>query len=97
MYSIERYYDHFVIIENGNVLVHCDTEVEAERELLELEGEKVKTVGRVNIQSLRYNNYHKHTMYSNLRTLDCVSKPIDYINRAKVKLRTTSSFGGGKS
>ena len=32
---------------------------------------------------MRYNNYHKHTMYSNLRTLDCVVKPIDYINRAK--------------
>ena len=32
---------------------------------------------------MRYNNFHKHTMYSNLRTLDCVSKPIDYINRAK--------------
>lgn len=34
-------------------------------------------------EKMRYNNYHKHTMYSNLRTLDCVSKPIDYINRAK--------------
>ena len=32
---------------------------------------------------MRYNNFHKHTMYSNLRSLDCVSKPIDYINRAK--------------
>lgn len=32
---------------------------------------------------MRYNNYHKHTMYSNLRTLDCISKPIHYINRAK--------------
>ena len=32
---------------------------------------------------MRYNNYHKHTCYSNLRTLDCVSKPIDYIKRAK--------------
>lgn len=32
---------------------------------------------------LRYNNYHKHTHYSNLRTLDVVTKPIDYINRAK--------------
>ena len=32
---------------------------------------------------MRYNNYHKHTMYSNLRTLDCISKPIDYIKRAK--------------
>ena len=31
---------------------------------------------------MRYINYHKHTMYSNLRTLDCVSKPIDYIKRA---------------
>ena len=32
---------------------------------------------------MRYNNYHKHTHYSNLRTLDVVVKPIDYINRAK--------------
>lgn len=30
-----------------------------------------------------YYNYHKHTHYSNVRTRDCVSKPIDYINRAK--------------
>lgn len=32
---------------------------------------------------MRYNNYHKHTHYSNVSTLDCVVKPIDYINRAK--------------
>lgn len=32
---------------------------------------------------MRYNNYHKHTHYSNLRTLDVVIKPIDYIKRAK--------------
>ena len=38
---------------------------------------------------MRYNNYHKHTMYSNLRTLDCVSKPIDYINRARELNHTT--------
>ena len=38
---------------------------------------------------MRYNNFHKHTMYSNLRTLDCVSKPIDYINRAKELCHTT--------
>ena len=30
----------------------------------------------------RYINYHKHTMYSNLRTLDCIVKPEDYIKRA---------------
>ena len=40
---------------------------------------------------MRYNNYHKHTMYSNLRTLDCISKPIDYIKRAK-ELRHTTYF-----
>lgn len=38
---------------------------------------------------MRYNNYHKHTMYSNLRTLDCISKPIDYINRTKELGHTT--------
>lgn len=31
----------------------------------------------------RYHNYHKHTMYSNIRSLDVICKPIEYINRAK--------------
>lgn len=39
----------------------------------------------------RYNNFHKHTHYSNIRTLDCVSKPIDYINRA-LELGHTTYF-----
>lgn len=30
----------------------------------------------------RYNNYHKHTHYSNIRTLDCIVKPEDYMKRA---------------
>lgn len=32
---------------------------------------------------MRYNNYHKHDMYGNIRSLDCVVKPIEYIERAK--------------
>ena len=32
---------------------------------------------------MRYNNYHKHDMYGNIRSLDCVVKPIEYIKRAK--------------
>lgn len=41
----------------------------------------------------RYNNYHKHTHYSNIRTLDSVCKPIDYINRA-IELGHTTYFTG---
>ena len=40
---------------------------------------------------MRYNNYHKHTHYSNIRTLDCVSKTEDYIKRA-VELGHTTYF-----
>ena len=40
---------------------------------------------------MRYNNYHKHTHYSNIRTLDCVSKPEDYILRA-LELGHTTYF-----
>ena len=40
---------------------------------------------------MRYNNYHKHTHYSNIRTLDCVSKPEDYMKRA-VELGHTTYF-----
>lgn len=38
---------------------------------------------------LRYNNYHKHTHYSNIRTLDVIVKPDDYIQRAKELGHTT--------
>ena len=40
---------------------------------------------------MRYNNYHKHTHYSNIKTLDCVSKVEDYIKRA-VELGHTTYF-----
>jgi DNA polymerase III alpha subunit len=40
---------------------------------------------------MRYNNYHKHTHESNRTTLDCVVKPIDYINRA-IKLGHNTYF-----
>lgn len=30
-----------------------------------------------------YVNYHKHTMYSNLKALDCIVKPRDYMERMK--------------
>lgn len=39
----------------------------------------------------KFHNYHKHTHYSNLRTLDCVVKPEDYMKRA-VELRHDSYF-----
>ena len=32
---------------------------------------------------MRYNNYHKHTHYSNIRTLDVICKPEDYMKRAQ--------------
>ena len=39
----------------------------------------------------RYNNYHKHTYYSNLRTLDTVTSPESYMKRA-VELGHTTYF-----
>lgn len=41
----------------------------------------------------RYNNYHKHTHYSNLRTLDTITKPEAYMQRA-VELGHTTYFTG---
>lgn len=34
------------------------------------------------MRQLRYINYHKHTHYSNIRSLDCIVKPEDYCKRA---------------
>lgn len=42
---------------------------------------------------MRYNNYHKHTYYSNLRTLDTVASPEAYMQRA-VELGHTTYFTG---
>ena len=30
-----------------------------------------------------YNNYHRHSIYSNIRSLDCVTKPRQYCERMK--------------
>lgn len=38
---------------------------------------------------MRYNNYHKHTHYSNLKTIDSITKPEQYIQRAKELGHTT--------
>lgn len=43
--------------------------------------------------ALRYNNYHKHTHYSNLRTIDSITKPIEYIKRS-LELGHTTYFTG---
>ena len=40
---------------------------------------------------MRYNNYHRHTHYSNIRSLDCVVKPEDYMKRA-IELGHTTYF-----
>lgn len=90
MYSIDRYYDHYVIKQDDEVLFHVDTLLEAEIELEKITGKEEKDVKQTH-NSKRYNNYHKHTHYSNIKTLDCISKPEDYIKRA-VELGHTTYF-----
>lgn len=90
MYSIDRYYDHYVIKQDDKVLFHVDTLLEAEIELEKIIGKEEKDVKQTH-NSKRYNNYHKHTHYSNIKTLDCISKPEDYIKRA-VELGHTTYF-----
>ena len=41
MYSYERFYDHFVIKENDNILCHVDTEAEAKKTIFELKSENI--------------------------------------------------------
>ena len=40
MYSIEKFYDHYVIKENNDILFHYDSELEAEKELENIFKEK---------------------------------------------------------
>ena len=44
MYGIERYYDHYVIKQNDNVLFHVDTLLEAETELEKIVGKEEKDI-----------------------------------------------------
>lgn len=41
------------------------------------------------MEDVKYFNYHKHTHYSNLKTLDCIVKPEEYMKRA-IELGHTS-------
>ena len=41
------------------------------------------------MENVRYNNYHKHTYYSNICTLDVVTSPEDYMKRANELGHTT--------
>ena len=91
MYGIEKYYDHYVVMMNGDILFHVDSLVEAEYELKKIIGEEQSKIKHNISMNKRYNNYHKHTHYSNIKTHDCVSKPIDYIERA-VELGHTTYF-----
>lgn len=91
MYNIDKYYDHYVITQDGNILFHVDSLPEAEIELEKLNGKTQKEIKTNLNKSKRYNNYHKHTHYSNIKTLDCISKPEDYIKRA-VELGHTTYF-----
>ena len=43
------------------------------------------------MENVRYNNYHKHTYYSNICTLDVVTSPEDYMKRA-LELGHTTYF-----
>ena len=90
MYSIDKYYDHYVIKQDGKILFHVDSLPEAEAELEKIIGKEEKDLTQKH-NSKRYNNYHKHTHYSNIKTLDCISKPEDYIKRA-VELGHTTYF-----
>lgn len=90
MYFIDKYYDHYVIKQNDKILFHVDTLLEAETELEKIVGKEEKDTKQKH-NSQRYNNYHKHTHYSNIKTLDCISKPEDYIKRA-VELGHTTYF-----
>lgn len=40
---------------------------------------------------MRYNNYHSHKIYSNIRSLDVITKPQQYIDRS-IELGHTTYF-----
>ena len=80
MYSYEKFYDHFVIKENDNILCHVDTEAEANKTIFELKSENIdfskedlKNVGK------NYVVYHLHTDDS---LLDSCTNYKLYVDRA---------------
>ena len=52
MYSIDKYYDHYVIKQDGDVLFHVDSLLEAEKELEKLKGKEKVEETKNNINTL---------------------------------------------
>lgn len=81
MYSIEKYYDHYVIVKDGETICQCDTLDEAEKDLKELNSEKQNNLQENKIKLKRYNNYHKHDHISNIFSPDTNTKAEEYIKK----------------
>lgn len=94
MYSIDKYYDHYVIKreEDNSIVFHYDNYAEAEKELKELNGKDenqtvVKNDGR------NYTVYHLHSDLSNgVTNIDSVTKYKEYVEYAKSLGMTALAF-----
>ena len=94
MYSVKKYYDHYVIVRNedNSIVFHYDNFIEAEKELKELNGEdKVKV--SVNNNNKNYTVYHLHSDLSNgVTNIDSVTKYKEYVEYAKSLGMTALAF-----
>ena len=90
MYSYETFYDHYVILKDGEILYHVDTEAEAKKEIDLLSDNKNKDDNTDNIDSNKnYTVYHLHTEQS---LLDSCTNYKLYVDRAKELRQTAICF-----
>lgn len=81
MYTYERFYNHYVIKQDGKILYHIDTEAEAKKEIFLLSSENIDTTKEQIISnSKNYTVYHLHSWYS---LIDSCTSPKEYIEKAK--------------
>lgn len=81
MYSYETFYDHYVVLKDGEILYHVDNESEAKKEIEILSNKKEDNdIKDNNVNKKNYTVYHLHTEQS---LLDSCTNYKLYVDRAK--------------
>lgn len=82
MYSYERFYDHFAVTKDGEILYHIDNEKQAKEEVELLNNQEFTIEDNVNIKKSQDKNYTVYHLHDDNSLLDSCTSYKQYIDKA---------------
>ena len=82
MYSYERFYDHFAVTKDGEILYHIDNEKQAKEEVELLNNQESTIEDNVDIKKSQDKNYTVYHLHDDNSLLDSCTSYKQYIDKA---------------